>query len=268
MKIGPVDIRNHTFSRQKMRGVDEGEVRAYLDLVADRLEEAILESDDLRTRIDRIERELGEYRQMDKSLRDALLSAERLSDGRLDQADREARIVLKNAEVEGEKIIGTARLEAGRIRGTLDDLRRQRITYVERFRALLRSQMKILEASIESFDPELDEVERTLDGIDDVTLPEPRRGSAAPAPSSQPTPAAGPAPSSAAGSGSAPGSSSGAAIPGWRPPDRAEPRSDAPAPPSSGPASSPESSDPSRYLGEEGLFSAARADDESRPEGS
>jgi cell division initiation protein len=261
MKIGPVDIRNHTFSRQKMRGVDEGEVRAYLDLVADRLEEAILESDDLRTRIDRIERELGEYRQMDKSLRDALLSAERLSDGRLDQADREARIVLKNAEVEGEKIIGTARLEAGRIRGTLDDLRRQRITYVERFRALLRSQMKILEASIESFDPELDEVERTLDGIDDVILPEHRRGSAAPAPSSQPTQPT-PAP------GSAPGSSSGAAIPGWRPPDRAEPRSDAPAPPPSGPASSPESSDPSRYLGEEGLFSAARADDESRPEGS
>ena len=60
MKIGPVDIRNHTFSRTKMRGVDEGEVRAYLDLVADRLEETVLEADDLRARIDRLERELSE----------------------------------------------------------------------------------------------------------------------------------------------------------------------------------------------------------------
>ena len=34
MKIGPVDIRNHTFPF-KMRGLDEGQVRAFLDLVAD-----------------------------------------------------------------------------------------------------------------------------------------------------------------------------------------------------------------------------------------
>ena len=166
MKIGPVDIRNHVFSRRKMRGVDEAEVAAYLDLVADRLEEAVLESDDLRARIDQLERDLEEYRKLDRTLRDSLLSAERLADGRLEQTEREARIIVKNAEVEAEKVIATAQAEAASIRGTLDDLRRQRLTYVERFRALLRSQMKILEASVESFDPELDDVERTLDRIE------------------------------------------------------------------------------------------------------
>ena len=34
MKLGPVDIRNHVFAKRGMRGLDEGEVRAYLDLVA------------------------------------------------------------------------------------------------------------------------------------------------------------------------------------------------------------------------------------------
>jgi len=168
MKIGPVDIRNHVFSRKKMRGFDEAEVAAFLELVADALEEAIVEQEELHAKIARLETELAEYRDLDRTLRDSLLSAERLSDGRLEQAERESRIILKNAEVEGEKLIARARAEAETLRSTLDDLRAQRLTYVERFRALLRSQSRILEASVESFSPEMAEVERTLDRIDEA----------------------------------------------------------------------------------------------------
>ncbi|MBZ0269358.1 DivIVA domain-containing protein [bacterium] len=168
MKIGPVDIRNHVFSRKKMRGFDEAEVAAFLELVADALEESIVEQEELHGRIARLEADLLEYRDLDRTLRDSLLSAERLSDGRLEQAERESRIILKNAEVEGEKLIGRARAEADSLRSSLDDLRAQRLTYVERFRALLRSQSRILEASVESFSPELAEVERTLDRIDET----------------------------------------------------------------------------------------------------
>jgi cell division initiation protein len=153
MKIGPVDIRNHTFSR-KMRGVDEHEVRDYLDLVADRLEEAILEGDELRARIDRLEHEVREHRALERSLRDSMLSAERLVDDRSAQAEKEAQIVIRNAEVQAGKILLQSREELGRMKAEMDDLRRQRVTYVERFRALLRSQGKILEASLETFDPD------------------------------------------------------------------------------------------------------------------
>ncbi len=154
MNIEPVDIRNHVFQQKKMRGIDESEIRAYLDLIADRLEAAVLEADDLRGTIDHLEREIGEYRQLEKALRDSLLSAERITEERLSLADKEARIVLKNAEVDAEKIVLGSRQETARLRADLDDLRRQRVTYIERFRALLRSQEKILEASVESFDPE------------------------------------------------------------------------------------------------------------------
>jgi cell division initiation protein len=168
MKIGPVDIRNHSFSR-KLNGVDEAEVRAFLDLVADRLEESIMEADDLRGRIDRLELRVDEYSKLERALRDSLISAERVVEDRRHAAEREARIRIKNAEVDAEKIVLNARGELGRLRAEIDDLRRQKVTYVERFRALLRSQVKILEASIEEFDPDnagpevrnvLDEVER------------------------------------------------------------------------------------------------------------
>jgi len=193
MKIGPVDIRNHTFSR-KLNGVDEGEVRAYLDVVADRLEESIVEGEELRAMVDRMGNRVDEYSKLEAALRDSLVSAERIAEDRRDSSERESRIRIKNAEVEAEKIVLAARSELARLRADIDDLRRQKITYVERFRALLRSQVKILEASVAELDPDhgpsTPDVRTTLDEFDraetaarqsDFGWPEPR------APSSRPS---------------------------------------------------------------------------------
>src|ERR1700752_3213107 len=109
MKIGPIDIRNHTFQRKAMRGIDEAEARAYLDLVADRLEEAIREAGDVRELVDRQNSEIREYRAMEKTLRGSLVPAERVGEERLSLAEREARLILKNAEIEAEKILAHAR---------------------------------------------------------------------------------------------------------------------------------------------------------------
>ena len=191
MKIGPVDIRNHSFSR-KLNGVDEAEVRAFLELVADRLEDSIMEAEDLRGRIDRLELRVDEYSKLERALRDSLISAERVVEDRRHAAEKESRIRIKNAEVDAEKIVLNARGELGRLRAEIDDLRRQKVTYVERFRALLRSQVKILEASVEEFDPDnanhevrsvLDEVERAERTAGQMPL-----GYADPRPSVSPSP--------------------------------------------------------------------------------
>lgn len=221
MKIGPVDIRNHTFNR-KMRGVDEHEVRDYLDLVADRLEEAILEGEELRARIDRLESEVREFRTVERSLRDSMLSAERLVDDRSAQAEKEAQIVIKNAEVQAGRILLQAREELGRLKAEVDDLRRQKVTYVERFRALLRSQGKILEASLETFDPDADATE----SVREPAPPAPRPGPASMSSYVTRAPAAPPSPPSVAapppGSGDVFGSDPAAPAPApWQPRDAA-----------------------------------------------
>lgn len=261
MKIGPIDIRNHVFTK-RMRGVDEHEVHDYLDLVADRLEEVILEAEELRGQIDRLEGEVRDHRALERSLRDSMLSAERLVDDRTAQAEKEAQIVVKNAEVQAGKILLQAREELGRLRAEIDDLRRQKVTYVERFRALLRSQGKILEASLESFDPDADPERR----------PEPRRAEpASPSPGAavsyvtqspvHPAPVP-PAPVPPAPVPSAPASAE---------PARREPTAPVPfrePPPSADPlarASTPwEPADASRenfapYGGQEGLFGGENA---------
>ena len=217
MKIGPVDIRNHSFVKRTMRGLDEGEVRAYLELVADGLQDAILQTEELHSKIDHLSREVEGYRKIEQSLRDSLLSASKITDDRLAQAEKEAQILIKNAEVEGEKILLRSREEAMRLQAAIDDLRRQRTTYVERFRALLRSQMKILEASIVGFDPESPEAEEYRE----IPIARPT-----PAPLSPPAHRAAHAPPTT-----------------WTPPSSQVPP---PMPPTDPPAGS--------YLGESGLF--------------
>jgi cell division initiation protein len=150
MKIGPVDIRNHTFP-VKMRGLDEGQVRAFLDLIADRLEELLEENRNAEDSIVALRAQLEEYRGLEKSLRDSMLSAERVTEERLAHAEREARLIVKNAEVHVDRMLADANERVASTRAELEDLRRQRVSYVERFRALLRSQSRILEASMEDF---------------------------------------------------------------------------------------------------------------------
>jgi cell division initiation protein len=264
MNIGPVDIRNHVFQQKKVRGVDEGEVRAYLDLVADRLEEVVLESEDLRGRIDRLERELEEYRRLERSMRDSLISAEKMIDQRLNHAEQEGQIVLKNAEIEGEKIVLRAREEAGRLRGELDDLRRQRINYVERFRALLRSQEKILEASIEAFDGEIagaraTDAARAADEVASAVFATPDPD---PAPSSGPPPSSSPTPAPPAAT---PSADTGPAPNPWdaRPSSGSIP---APTRPESGETAGVRNEPLESYLGEEGLFSGSPPTSEDSPD--
>jgi cell division initiation protein len=134
-----------------MRGIDDLEVRAYLDLVADRLEESIQEAVQLREAAERTAQDIREYRAMEKALRESLVAAERITEERLGVAEREARLIVKNAEVEAEKIVAHAREWSARYRAELEDLRRQRTTFLERFRALLSSQSKILEATAHEF---------------------------------------------------------------------------------------------------------------------
>jgi cell division initiation protein len=236
MKIGPVDIRNHSFVKRSMRGLDETEVRAYLELVADGLQEAILEGEELRTKIDRLAHEVEEYRRLEQSLRDSLLSASKITDDRLAQAEKESQILIKDAEVEGEKILLRSREEAMRLHAAIDDLRRQRTTYVERFRALLRSQMKILEASIVGFDPESPEAEEYRE----IPVAPPPR-SVAPPPSA-PAPNWAPPSSQVAPAAPAPHMPHVPA-PTWTPPASQVPP---PMPPTDPPLGS--------YLGESGLF--------------
>ena len=161
MKIGPVDIRNHKLRQAHDARTRRGRgARLPRARVADGLHRRHSASRKSCTRRSTTSR--ARWRGTASwSSRCVIPSFPRARSPTTDwrRAEKEAQILIKNAEVEGEKILLRSRRRpcGFRPRSTICAASAPRTSSASR--ALLRSQMKILEASIVGFDPESPEAE-------------------------------------------------------------------------------------------------------------
>lgn len=141
-----LDVRRFDFGRS-LRGYDPAKVEQFRDQVAEELERLSRVNQDLDTKARSFHEQLRAFRERDKALNEALVTAQQLRAEVRDQAEREAQLVLKEAQAEGERIVETARAEVRRMEAELDALDRSRRTYLAQMRALLARQLSEVEAS-------------------------------------------------------------------------------------------------------------------------
>ena len=79
MRITPLDIRKQEFHRV-MRGLDAEEVYAFLSTIGDEYEALLNDNKALRDRLLELDDKVQEYRTMEKTLRDTLLTASAVLD--------------------------------------------------------------------------------------------------------------------------------------------------------------------------------------------
>ena len=115
MKVTPLDLRQQRF-KTVMRGYDRGEVQAFLLEAADDYENALRDNDKLRQDVAKLDAVLGEHRGQERNLRNTLLTAQKLADEVKESAQREASLVLREAEGPG-----ASRRRAARDRGPADE---------------------------------------------------------------------------------------------------------------------------------------------------
>jgi len=150
MRITPLDIRKQEF-RKSMRGLDPEEVYAFLSTVADEYEAVLNDAKALRERLLELDDKVSEYRNMEKTLRDTLLTAERVTVEAKDNARRESELIIKEAQLEADRAVRGIKEDAMHIRGEIKDLRRQRDSYIARMKMLVESHMKLLESTEREF---------------------------------------------------------------------------------------------------------------------
>lgn len=138
MKIAPLDLRQQRF-KTRFHGFDQGDVIAFLTEAADDYEQALRELDRLRQEITRLESLLGEHREREANLRSTLLTAQRVADELKDNAQNEAKLVVREAE-------GRAKLVIEKAQNRLDEIERD----VNEMRLRRRSVEGSLEASIQA----------------------------------------------------------------------------------------------------------------------
>jgi len=150
MRITPLDVRKQEF-RKGMRGLDPDEVYAFLATVADEYEAALNDNKALRERLLELDDKVQEYRTIERTLRDTLVTAERVTVESKDNARREASLIVKEAQLQAEKALRDISSEAVRLRQEIHRLRSQRDAYVAKMKVVAESHVKFIESAENDF---------------------------------------------------------------------------------------------------------------------
>lgn len=148
MKLTPLDIQQQQF-RNVFWGFDPKEVDAFLDVVANELEELIRANNALRDDAERKERELQQHRERERNLKDTMMTATRITEDIKQNARKEAEIVVAQAENQAEQIIQNAHQRLARVIEDFDELKRQKAQFEESLRSLIQTHGKLLDSMTE-----------------------------------------------------------------------------------------------------------------------
>jgi len=168
VKITPLDIQQQRF-RSAWRGLDKGEVDAFLNLVASEVENLNRRIHDLEEDNRRQRNLIDEFRDREQALKETMITAQKITEDIKASAQKEADVVVARAEMEADRIVSVAQ---GRLTDLLEDiheLKRQRTVFRERLKGLLTTHRKLLD--MEHEDPT--EVRRIEENLSVLRRPEP-----------------------------------------------------------------------------------------------
>jgi len=144
--LTPLDVRRFDFGRA-LRGYDPARVDQFRDQVADEMERLTRINQDLDQKARSFHEQLRAFRERDRALNDALVSAQQLRQDTKEQAEREAMLIVREAQGEGERLLDEVRAEVRRVQGELETLERARRSYLSQMRSLITRHLSEIDAS-------------------------------------------------------------------------------------------------------------------------
>jgi DivIVA domain-containing protein len=144
--LTPLDVRRYDFGRA-LRGYDPARVDQFREQVAAELERMARVNADLEAKARSFHEQLRAYRERDKALNEALISAQQLRNEMREQADREAQLVIRESQNEGDRLVETARAEVRRLHAELEALERSRRAFLSQMRILITRQLSELDVA-------------------------------------------------------------------------------------------------------------------------
>jgi len=148
MALTPLDIRKQTFA-QKLRGLDPLEVEHFLALVADELERRIAEAERMAIENRQLRERKAEADQRERHLQDAILRGKKVSDDMITTSQREAQLLVKEAEIHADKLVTQAMERAQEVENRIQELRTRRKELQIKLRGTLELFAQILDAEME-----------------------------------------------------------------------------------------------------------------------
>jgi DivIVA domain-containing protein len=141
-----LDARRYDFGTA-IRGYDRAKVDQFRDQVAEELERLARLTQSLESEVRASREQLKNFQERDKAINEALVSAQQLRGEIREQAEREAQLMIREAQAEGERQLASVREEILRAEEELQSLWRTRRSFLAQLRHQLERQLTELTSS-------------------------------------------------------------------------------------------------------------------------
>ncbi len=144
MRITPMDIRQQQFTVRAFRGFDRHEVEAFLDDVAEDYEQLLKENMLLKEQVEALEERSRGVEERERMIQETLITTQRLAEEIKEGAKREANLLVREAELQGDKLLEEARAEEAKVKAEILALKRTRRQLAEGLRVTLDMYQRLL----------------------------------------------------------------------------------------------------------------------------
>ena len=145
MRLTPLDIRKQPFQKAMMGGFDRDQVNSFLEQVASEYEQLIRQNDEYAGTLRSLEEQLEHYRKIEKVLNDTLITAQKATDDARLNAQKEAELIIREAQLRAEKYEEKSRQNVATLESEIISLRTQRDSFLTRLRSMLKDQLALVE---------------------------------------------------------------------------------------------------------------------------
>jgi DivIVA domain-containing protein len=150
--LTPLDVRRYEFGKA-LRGYDPERVNQFRDQVAEELERLSRVNQELEAKARGFHEQLRAFRERDKAINEALVSAQQLRKDIREQADKESQLIIREARAEADRIIEDSRQEVRRIEDQITSLDRARRAYLAQLRMVVERQLAEISAAEHASNP-------------------------------------------------------------------------------------------------------------------
>ena len=158
MSLTPLDIRKKEF-RKVMRGCDPVQVEAFLEEVSDLVMALVEDKNELQTQVEQLQ---GEKKLL-TAIKPEPEKEESVTEKEL--AEREAKMIIREAEVKAYEILERAKAENNRLKEETIVLKSQKSSFLKRLKHIISSQLEMIDVlSLDDFDDkDVEHVRKTVE---------------------------------------------------------------------------------------------------------
>lgn len=145
--LTPVDIETREFKKTRFNGYSTEEVDEFLEEIVEDMEKLYKENSSLKEKVSSLSEAVGYYKSMEETIKNSIVAAEKNAEDTKKLAENEADQIIKKAEIHAEELLQNTRLEESNLRNRIMQLQSRYIGLKDGLKAVLETQIKMLEAN-------------------------------------------------------------------------------------------------------------------------